>query len=67
MSVCVFLYLCKEIYLSGQWSEQKTVCIIDYSLETGKPQIVKVNEYMSVSLLLHVFLYWHASACFSVN
>lgn len=63
--VCAFWYPCKERYLSAQWSEEKTVCIIDYSLETGKPQIVKVNEYVSISILFHVFLHRHA--CFSVN
>lgn len=29
------VYLCKERHLSGQWSEEKTVCIINYFSETG--------------------------------
>lgn len=48
--VCVCVYLCEERHLSGQWSEEKTVCIINYSLETGKRQIVKVNERVCICL-----------------
>lgn len=51
--VCVLVHLCKESCLSGQWSEEKTVCILNYSSETGKRQRVKVSECV----------YLHAISC----
>lgn len=56
-SVCLCVLVCalKKRYLPGQWSEEKTVCIINYSLETGKWQIVKVNECVCICV--------HALSC----
>lgn len=48
--VCALVLLCLERYLSGRWSEEKIVCIINDSLETVKRQIVKVNECVSICL-----------------
>ena len=48
--VCALVLLCLERYLSGRWSEEKIVCIINDSLETGKRQIVKVNECVCICL-----------------
>lgn len=67
---CVCLCVCTCVSVRGKISvwpmvRGKTVCIINYSLETGKRQIVKVNECVCVCLHALSSVYQHF--CFSVS
>lgn len=53
--LCVHFWICaqKDMCLANGY--RKTVCIIDYSLETGKRQIAKVNVCVSPGAFMSAY------------